>query len=341
MNQREIHQSTLNTVKSINKSGTTVLYPSACKYHVDFQTLEFDNVVLCSTHFEQSSIIGKVLCIKMNESELLGRLCKMGVKINAVINLHNRYSEEDCRQMPFFNKMMSLFVDEILYFSNRDFFQGNLDAPVSLEPVAIPDFVKLSQKHSNALDDTITGWCIKKINTPPTSLKFPNVELVFHCDSIWGKVNQFDMTFMKSPSNPPDSGEGYNDRRNAIRHYLRGLDVPERKVTYFSNEKELLHSFLPLLEKANEQKLESVACIPFSSGGYEIIHEQLKNWTGEFPKEIHVFHLHKDDFNYFYKLPEAVTAPRMSKYEIDRFLSEIKRNHIDLTLSEYWKKYLH
>ncbi len=56
MNQREIHQSTLNTVKSINKSGTIVLYPSACKYHDDFQTLEFDNVILCSIHFEQSTI---------------------------------------------------------------------------------------------------------------------------------------------------------------------------------------------------------------------------------------------------------------------------------------------
>jgi SAM-dependent methyltransferase len=260
----------------------------------------------------------------MNESELLGRLCKMGVKINAVINLHNRYSEEDCRQMPFFNKMMSLFADEILYFSNRDFFtQGNLNAPVSLEPVAIPDFVKLSQKHSNALDDTITGWCIKEINTPPTSLKFPHVELVLHRDSIWGKVNQFDMTFMKRPTNPPDSGEGYNDRGNAIKHYLRGFGVSERKIKYFDKKQEYQQSILPLLEAAVANKLESVACIPFSDGGYEIIHEQLKNWRGEFPKEIHVFHLHKDDFDYFYKLPEAViTAPRMSKYEMLQFIEK-------------------
>jgi hypothetical protein len=58
----------------------------------------------------------------MNESELLGRLCKMGVKLNAVINLHVRYDEEDCRQMPFFNKMMPLFADKILYFSNQNLF---------------------------------------------------------------------------------------------------------------------------------------------------------------------------------------------------------------------------
>ena len=340
MNQREIHQSTLNTVQSLNKSGTTVLYPSACKYHDDFQTLEFDNVILCSTHFEQSTIIGKVSCIKMNESELLERLCRMGVKLNAVINLHNRPYSEDCRQMAFFNKMMPLFADEILYFSNREFFtQGNLDAPVSLEPVAIPDFLKLSQKHSNALDDTITGWCIKKINTPPTSLKFPNVELVLHRDSIWGKVDQFDMTFMKSPTNRSDSGEGYNDRCNAIRHYLHGFDVSERKIKYFYiKEQEYQQSILPLLKEAASNKLESVACIPFSDGGYEIIHEQLKNWTGEFPKEIHVFHLHKDDFDFFYKLPEAATAPTISKYEIDKYLNEIKKNRIDLKLCELLEK---
>ena len=339
MNQREIHQSTLNTVKLINKSGTTVLYPSACKYHDDFQNLEFDNVILCSTHFEQSTVIGKVFCIKMNESELLGKLCKMGVKLNAVINLHNRPYEEDCRQMAFFNKMMPLFADDILYFSTRDFFtQESLDAPVTLEPVALPGFVKLFQKHSNALEETITGWGIKKINTPPTSLTFPHVELVLYRDSIWGKVDQFDMTFMKRPTNPHDSGEGYNDRWNAIRNYLKGFGVSERKLKYFDRKQEYPQSILPLLEEAATKKLKSVACIPFSGGGYEIIHEQLKNWTGEFPKEIHVFHLHKDDFDYFYKLPEAVTALRINKYETDKFLSEIKINLVDLTLDELLEK---
>lgn len=320
----DIHRLTWNRVN--NKSGTTLLILSPCEYHDDFQNLEFDNVFLCSTHFEQSSIIGKVFCIKMragNESELLGRLCKTGIKLNAVINLYNQFGE-DCTQSTFFYKMMPLFADKILYFSNRNFFtKGNLDAPFSLESVALPDFVELLQKHSNSLEENITGWCIKKTNTIPTSVKFSHVELVLHRESVWSKVNHFDAIFMKQPRDPMDSREGWNSRSGAISNYLHGFGVSDRKVTYFSNEKELLHSFLPLLEKANEQKLESVACIPFSGGGYENIHEQLKNWTSEFPKEIHVFHLHKDDFDYFYKLPEAViTAPRMSKYEMLQFIEK-------------------
>ncbi len=322
MNQREIYQESMKVLKSINTSGTTMLCPSSCDYHEDFQNLEFDNVILCSTYFEKTTVIGKVFCIKMNESELLGRLCQMGVKINAVINLHNRYSEEDCRQLPFFNKMMPLFADEILYFSNHDFFKENLDAPLSREPVALPDFIKQFQKHSDTLEENITGWCFKKINTPPTSLIFPNVELVLHRASIWGKVDQFDMTFMKPPTNPYDSGEGYNDRCNAIRHYLFGFGMSERKLKYFDSEQEYRQSIITLLEEAAVRKLESVAFIPFSGGGYEIIHEQLKNWTGEFPKEIHIFHLHQDDFDYFYKLPEAVKSPRISKYEMLQFIEK-------------------
>ena len=134
---------------------------------------------------------------------------------------------------------------------------------------------------------------MNKINTPPTTLTFPHLELVLNRESIWGKVEQFDMTFMKLPTNPRDSGEGYNDRCIAISLYLRGLGVSERKVKYFYRQQEYKQSILPLLEEASVNKLESVACIPFSDGGYEIIHEQLRHWTGEFPKEIHIYHLHQ------------------------------------------------
>jgi hypothetical protein len=317
MNQREIHQSTLNIVKSINKSGTIVLYPSACKYHDDFQTLEFDNVILCSTHFEQSTIIGKVFCIKMNESELLGRLCKMEVKLNAVIRVVDCLKDDNLDDTEFLTKLMPLFDGEILYFSNHPILQKCSDIPLTLELIDSTYWINIFKKNE------ILGWRIKKLYSPIVSLQFPTIELVLHNDSLWCELNSFDKIFI-------------DIRKLSDVDYLSGCELNKKKWGGGDSITEHQDYIQSLLKHSYMKKLESVACIPFSHCECEEIQKQLQNWIGDYPKKIHIFHFLKSDFNYFYHLPEvnivskAESSIMIKLSEIAKFYRGISLNHNQL-----------
>ncbi|MEI6745632.1 MAG: hypothetical protein WCL34_06700 [Methylococcaceae bacterium] len=282
-------------LSSISKSETTVLYPSSCQYHDDFQTLEFDNVILCSNEFRESTKIGKVFCLKVDNNRLLGTLQRLGIKLNALVIINDGCSEggnyECCGEMPFLYKLMPLFADEFLYFASHGLFaheqiNQNFANVVSLEPIESTDFVKTFQKHSSPDKENITGWKMKRLTNPPTVSTFKNVELITHHESIWtSDFSQFDLTFLE---NNDDSSQ-ISGRNEAIRNYFIGLAAPTLKT-------QDCETFTTLLEMANEQKLECVAYVSYLSEYHNEICFLSRTWKGEFPKEIHLFHARDESF---------------------------------------------
>lgn len=282
-------------LSSISKSDTTVLYPSSCQYHDDFQNLEFDNVILCSNELPKSSKKRKVFCLKVDNNRLLGTLQRLGIKLNALVMIRDGCGEggnyECCGEMPFLYKLMPLFADEFLYFADHGLFaheqiNQNFANVVSLEPIESTDFVKTFQKHSSAHKENITGWKMKRLTNPPTVSTFKNVELVTHYESIWtSDFSQFDLTFL-------ENGEvswQISGRNEAIRNYFLGLAAPTLKT-------QDCETFAALLEMANERKLECVAYVSYLSEYHNEICFLIRTWTGEFPKKIHLFHARDESF---------------------------------------------
>lgn len=282
-------------LNSINKSGTTVLYPSSCQYHVDFQNLEFDNVILCSNGFRESSKIGKVFCVNADNNTLLGMLQKNGIKLNAVVIICDGCREggnyECCAEMPFFHKLMPLFAGDFLYFSDHGIFaednpRNYFEDVISFESVETPSFVNLFKRRSSSYHTFNCSWKIKKQVSNPIIQKFKNVELVIHNQSIWDNHSLLlsNNLFLERIKNRDSKSFQNNDWCKATEKYLVGLDLPAiSKLGYCG-------SFPELLSISNEQKLDSIVFIPFNVDCYDEISEQLTFWIAEFPKQIHLFH---------------------------------------------------
>ena len=314
----QLNKSLDEWLDSIDQNGTTVLYPSSCDYHRDFQHIEFDNIILCSNGLPESSKIGKVLSLKMDNNQLLGALRRRNIKLNAVVILCDGCSEggnyECCTETPFIKKLIPLMSDDFSFYSDHGKFHKadfiNSENHVLIESIDVPLFVKIFSRRSSGNIRNILGWKMKAITKssiaiPKTVSNCANIEINEYNGDIYNANFSIGELFVEN-TNKTNSGYSYYlySQYEAIRHYLQGIlpsdvekEIRIRKSIFSDKKDNRLKSFKFLLKKANDEKIETVTYISYLAEGHREIYEYLESWSGEYPKILNLFSLKYKDFN--------------------------------------------
>jgi hypothetical protein len=303
---------------SIDKNGTTVLYPSSCDYHRDFQNIEFDNIILCSNGLRESSKIGKVLSIKVDNNELLGALRRRNIKLNAVVIICDGCREggnyECCAETPFIKKLIPLMSEDFSFYSDHgkfhkvDFINSGND--VLIEAIDVPHFVNVFRQRSSGNIRDILGWKMKAATQnssviTATVSNFANIEIREYSDDICNaNISTGELFIEYNNKFDPESHFAISSQFEGIRYYLNGLSQSDtnnitsiRQTTFTKSKGQELNDYKFMLKKANDEKIETVTYLSYLADGHREIYEYLESWRGEYPKKLNLFSLKSKGFN--------------------------------------------
>jgi hypothetical protein len=109
-------------------------------------------------------------------------------------------------------------------------------------------------------------------------------------DSIWRGYEPSDLVVVKRIGRPA----------SAVPNYLKGLlpnaDLAE-KFEFVTTSR--MTSIQLLLERAADTKLSRLSLTPVGGGRYRQIADEIRRWSGDYPKEVFLYHLNRNDFEYF------------------------------------------
>ena len=183
----------------------------------------------------------------------------------------------------FLGYAMPLFKDQYIHIMNKNYYQNSLynvsmDLPYSikeikedddryLNPFIFSDY-KFHHGHAKVLEMTRYDKREMTINVNP-KISFK----IIH-DSIWNYYDKLDVCVLSF------SNQGQRDFFDNI---PKVITIPKLGI----------HNIFNL---CNERKLETVGFTPFGRGSYEGFLRMLRSREKDYPKQVLLFHLNKNDY---------------------------------------------
>lgn len=228
---------------------------------------------------------GKVLCLNLDNNELLGLFAARGIRLSALVIIRDGCAEggnyECAARVSFFSRVMPLMTDEFAYFTDHGYPPRRAPAVFTetAVPIHIGPFV-----FSSAPLAPMRAFRVTAPEPERRDFTLGRIQVTVARESIWGAVDRSDyMVVTGSPGIP---------------RYIRGrfgnpvpdfnVDVVDRNMSVTSIEK--------YLRMCNERKLSRISFMPLANGAYEGILREIEEWTGEFPRQISFYHLHAEDY---------------------------------------------
>jgi hypothetical protein len=291
--------------KATHVDSKILLYQSSCSYHDIFQKIPFDTVILSSNDFSSSEKIGKVYCVKSDNNFLLATLREHGIRISSTVCIRDGCQEggnyECTNTASYFGRLLPLLDDNSHVLTDHGTDNGFFDAPVIADNIAIPQFYKSLIRRSDPINNPIL-WYVEKQRKNLHEINFGNIKLRVIHESIFGYLEKLDLIvlFSKKPT-------GFFNYFGAD---LRWAPTFDEYFLYYHGDRpqyvlfsrKYITCLYRILRFANDNRITRIGFIPFGNGKYESVFHQLREHRLDYPKEISLFHLNKDDFGFFYSL---------------------------------------
>lgn len=267
-----------------------VLYPSGCRERLCFAAMPYDGVVTNSMfpgkihHRHYRNVFG----LSLDNRELIGRMQAAGIQAEVLVLMRDGCEEggnyECALRESFMARVLPVMKREFIYLHDNHGPEA-LDMPIETESIPIPDGLLPLISHSGPV---YPPSALRVVQTPSqVSGRTPNNLLVRVIrDTIWRDVYQLDLLQRPRGGRPNPAmlpylyhGLDTGSRVPAILHYCSNANGLEGILTY-----------------ANDHQLARVGIIPDGLGVRARIWEFLCQWNAEYPRELNIYHLNRDDW---------------------------------------------
>ncbi|TPE43625.1 hypothetical protein [Pontibacter mangrovi] len=262
-----------------------------------YEDLPFDNIVLVDKCFpEVIAIKGNVICIGLDSVRAGALMKEVGARLDAYVCINEGLSEGNgfypIHGNWSFSNILPILKDEYLhiacpsYYGLRKWKKKHFNLP--------QEATLLSEKDDEYIDPKIFSeyyrynkeFCVYKVRKKPgESAKFRlgNRTISVQWQNMWEQYNELDSLFVRC--SPLEA------------HNLKSV-AP--KIEILKD-----YSFEQILQFCNRNKIEKLGLSPWLRGEYNKFLEFLEaNKEHEYPKQIHFYHLHKNDFQQLYERAE-------------------------------------
>lgn len=272
--------------------GSSILYPSSCKYSDDFQDVPFDNVILCSGCHPVSKKDGRVYSLKCDNNALLGEFIRREIKLDTLVVINDGCNEggnyECAARDGYLGRFLAAAKNSFTFITNH--LSRKPRIPVGFKTIPIPDYLDVFLSSSDPVDrETLKCWQGTLINDSGIIRTIGNITVRIVRDTIWNHFRDYKLVYL------PKYNGTVNDRPNRSMDYFNPWGDSEDCRRFLDNPP--VKSILPCLEEAYRLKVDRIAFTPFAKGNYSKAIDEIRSWPHCFPKEIAFFHLHKNDFN--------------------------------------------
>lgn len=271
---------------------TLVYFASGCN-RPEYQKLDFDRVILIDNCFKNkrrypNSIFkkGNVTCIGMDCLESIEYLKKEKVQIDCLVSLNEGLYEGGgsyaINSDMFLGYAMPLFKQAYIHVMNKNYYHNmyhvSMDLPYTIEEIKEDDNKYLSPLIFSK-DDYHKGHArvfqMKRLITNNVEILIkPTIKINIVHDSIWNYYDLLDALLISF------SEQGQRDFFDKIPKLLNIKSLNLGDIFNF----------------CKQNKIQKIGFTPWGNGYYTSFINRLKDFEDEYPKEIFLFHLNKDDY---------------------------------------------
>ena len=268
----------------------TLAYFASGSDREEYQDLGFDRIYLIDNCFRRRGgnefSNGKVKCIGMDCLEAIDYLRTEGTKIDCFVCLNEGLFEGGghyaLNSDMFLGYAMPLFQDKYIHIMNKHYYQHHykvsMDLPYDMEEITETDnrfidpftFVISAYHKGHAKVYQMT-----KSHSSQTITLDSFISLSIVHDSIWNYYDELDCLVISIAEQGQQSG--FFDR------------LP--KVVNVNNK-----SIDDILSDCVQHKINKIGFTPWKRGRYISFIDRLEQYNEEYPKEIVLFHLNKNDY---------------------------------------------
>jgi len=271
----------------------TLVYFASGKFKAKYQTLDFDKIYLIDNCFKDrrkynKNIFskGKITCVGMDCLESIAFLKQENVKIDYFVSLNEGLFEGGGFYainsdfflgyvMPLLNHHYIHIMDKTYYY-DLQMYHVTMDLPY--------DTIEIDENDDRYLNPRIFSGGrnakvlqMSKLMTSDTEISLnPRIKIKIIHDSIWNYYEELESIVISF------ARQGQGEFFNTIR-FPKVLNLNEMKVT-------------EVLDFCENNRIQKIGFTPWGGGHYKGFIGMLKERKSDYPNEVSLFHLNKNDY---------------------------------------------
>jgi len=264
----------------------TLVYFASGPLKREYQNLDFDRIYLIDNCFNNKIIKeGKITCIGMDCLKSIEYLKKEKVKIDYFVSLNEGLYEGGgsyaLNSDFFLGYAMPLFKENYIHIMNQNYYHNyykvGMDLPYELEEIneTETDYISPFTFSENKYHKGHAK--VYKMTSNKNSIKIKiksKVKLCIKHDSIWNHYQKLDLLGLSIKI----QGQG-----NYFDHMPKTINLNNNSI-----EK--------ILDYCSANRINKLGLTPWAYGNYIPFIKLLENFEGDYPNEITLFHLNKNDY---------------------------------------------
>lgn len=298
----------------------TLVYFASGFYDPEYQEVDYDRIILVDDCFKNKrwypeSIFtkGKVTCLGMDCLESIPYLKNENVTIDCFVCINEGLREGGGRYPInsdfFLGYVMPLLRDTYIHIMNPGYYRvygpGGLHVTMDL-PYEMTELSENEKDYINPF--TFSHWNFRnrlpkvfrmtRISNTQSYAFNDRLKVSIHHDSIWNHYDTLDLLAISIT----DQGQADYFLSDPKTLAIRNDCIDSRSWNYSprSRRSYLSSDSLPTIHRVFEfcknSRIEKVGITPWALGDYHPFIERLIHFKEDYPKEIHLFHLNKDDY---------------------------------------------
>ncbi|MCK9236276.1 MAG: hypothetical protein WDA08_12220 [Weeksellaceae bacterium] len=271
----------------------TLVYFASGPIREEYQELNFDRIYLIDNYFKNRTRYpknvynkDKVTCLGMDCLESIEYLKRENIKIDTFVSLNEGLYEGGgsyaINSDMFLGYAMPLFKEQYIHIMNKNYYHNmyhvSMDIPYSIEEIKEDDTRYLSP-FIFSKDDYHKGhvkvFQMSRLDTAKTEININSqIRLQIIHDSIWNHYEELSMCVISF------SNQGQGD--------------------FFDNIPKVLNlnktSLDDIFNYCEKNRVKKIGFTPFGRGYYKNLLKKLEEFNNDYPKEIFMYHLNKNDY---------------------------------------------
>lgn len=263
-----------------------------------YEDLPFDNIVLVDKCFPKAvAVKGNVICIGLDSVRAGALMKEVGARFDAYVCINEGISEGNgfypIHGNWSFSNILPILKDEYLhiacpsYYGLRKWKKKHFNLPQQATLLGENDAEYLNPHIFSDYHKYNKQFCVWKIKKTPGAIAFFNCgsrHITVQRKNIWEDYDALDSLFVRCSPNEAQNLKNVAPKAEILKHY----------------------SFEQILQFCTRNKISRIGLSPWQQHCYSpflsFIEENEEKYP--FPKQIHFYHLHKNDFQQLYERAE-------------------------------------
>ncbi len=270
----------------------TLVYFASGRNRSEYQRLDFERIILVDKCFRNKKLyknnglqINKVTCIGMDCLESIKFLKQENIKIDCFVSLNEGLFEGGGRYAInsdlFLGYVMPLLKDNYIHIMNQNYYCNmynvSMDLPFEMKEISENDKRYISpfifSKDDYHKNNAKVFQMLRIFNIQNIFLN-PKLKISIINDSIWNYYNELDRIVILFTS---------QGQRNFFDKLPKVIDLNHSSID-------------EIFSICKKNKIEKIGFTPWGRGDYNSFINRVKEFNDEYPKELYLFHLNKNDY---------------------------------------------